>query len=39
MLDDMENVGKDKELGWNTTTLKEEFGPLVKKLNEEIKNA
>lgn len=26
MLEDLENVGKDKDLGWDTTTRKEEYG-------------
>jgi hypothetical protein len=30
MLEEMENVGKDKDLGWDTVTLKEEFGPIIR---------
>jgi hypothetical protein len=26
MLDQMENVGKDKDIGWDATTLIQEFG-------------
>ncbi len=31
MLDDMNSLGKDKDLGWDTTSLKEEFSPLVRE--------
>jgi hypothetical protein len=30
ILEDMENIGKDKDLGWDTFTLKEEYGPMIK---------
>jgi Kef-type K+ transport system membrane component KefB len=39
MLEDMENVGKDKDLGWDTETIKEEFAPILRKLREEQKNS
>ncbi len=35
ILDDIENEAKDKDLGWDTTTIIEEFAPFVKKLKEE----
>ena len=28
MLSEIENIGKDKDLGWDATTLIEEFGTL-----------
>lgn len=34
MLEDLESVAKDKDLGWDTETLKEEFAPLINKLKE-----
>ncbi len=27
--DDIQRIGKDKDLGWDSTSLKEEFGPLI----------
>jgi len=36
MLDDIENEAKDKDLGWDATTIKEEFSPYVKKMNEAL---
>ncbi len=35
ILDDIENEAKDKDLGWDTTTIIEEFAPFVRKLKEE----
>lgn len=35
MLEDIENEAKDKDLGWNTETIREEFAPLIRKLKEE----
>ncbi|PLX12538.1 MAG: potassium transporter [Marinilabiliales bacterium] len=35
ILDDIESVAKDKDLGWDITTIKEEFAPIIKKLKEE----
>ena len=32
MLDDIENEAKDKDLGWDAETIREEYGPLIKKL-------
>jgi CPA2 family monovalent cation:H+ antiporter-2/glutathione-regulated potassium-efflux system ancillary protein KefC/glutathione-regulated potassium-efflux system protein KefB len=37
ILDDIENEAKDKDLGWDTTTIKEEFIPILNKLKEEAK--
>ncbi len=37
MLEDIENEAKDKDLGWDTETIKEEFAPMIKKLKEENK--
>lgn len=37
MLEDIEKEAKDKDLGWDTTTLKEEFGPMIRKLKEDAK--
>ncbi len=34
MLEDIENEAKDKDLGWGTETLIEEFAPIMKKLIE-----
>jgi monovalent cation:proton antiporter-2 (CPA2) family protein len=34
MLEDIENEAKDKDLGWDTETIREEFGPMVRKLKE-----
>ena len=31
MLDDMESIGQDKDLGWDNTSLKKEFSPLEPK--------
>lgn len=30
MLEDMDNVARDKDLGWDTVTLKDEFAPMIK---------
>lgn len=38
MLDDLENIGKDKDLGWDTTSIKEDYGPAIRKLKDENKN-
>ena len=35
MLEDIENEAKNKDLGWDTETIKEEFVPVMKKLTEE----
>ncbi|MCT4638379.1 MAG: monovalent cation:proton antiporter-2 (CPA2) family protein [Bacteroidales bacterium] len=35
MLEDIENEAKDKDLGWDTETIKEEFAPLIRKLRDE----
>jgi CPA2 family monovalent cation:H+ antiporter-2/glutathione-regulated potassium-efflux system ancillary protein KefC/glutathione-regulated potassium-efflux system protein KefB len=35
MLEDIENEAKDKDLGWDTETIKEEFAPIIRKLKEE----
>lgn len=35
ILEDIENEARDKDLGWNTESIKEEFGPIMKKLREE----
>lgn len=35
MLEDIENEAKDKDLGWDTETIKEEYAPLIRKLKEE----
>lgn len=32
MLDDIENEAKDKDLGWDSETLREEYAPLIRKL-------
>ena len=29
MISESENIGKDKDLGWDTTTLREEFGKVT----------
>lgn len=34
MLNDLERVGKSKDLGWDNTSIKEEFGPMIKELEE-----
>ena len=34
MLEDMENEAKDKDLGWNTETIIEEFAPLMRQFKE-----
>jgi len=34
MLEDIENEARDKDLGWDTETLREEFAPMIKKLKE-----
>lgn len=34
MLDDIENEAKDKDLGWDSSSLKNEFGPLIKKMKQ-----
>ena len=39
MLEDMESAGKNKDKGWDTTTIKEEFGPWIKKIREEQANS
>ena len=31
MLEDLENVAKDKDLGWYIVTIKEEFRPMIEK--------
>lgn len=36
MLEDVENEAKEKDLGWDATTIKEEFAPIIKKMNEEL---
>ncbi len=38
ILDDIENEAKDKDLGWDTASIVEEFAPIVKKMQEESKN-
>ena len=35
MLDDMEKEAKDKDLGWDAETIREEFAPLIRQLKEE----
>jgi voltage-gated potassium channel Kch len=35
MLEDIENEAKNKDLGWDTETIKEEYAPLIRKLKEE----
>lgn len=35
MLEDIENEAKDKDLGWDTETIIEEFAPIIKKLKEQ----
>ncbi|WP_075590766.1 monovalent cation:proton antiporter-2 (CPA2) family protein [Labilibacter marinus] len=37
MLEDIENEAKDKDLGWDAETIKEEFAPIIRKLKEENK--
>ena len=37
MLEDMEKEAKDKDLGWDTETIVEEFAPIMQKLKEENK--
>lgn len=37
MLEDIENEAKDKDLGWSTETIKEEFAPIIRKLKDERK--
>jgi CPA2 family monovalent cation:H+ antiporter-2/glutathione-regulated potassium-efflux system ancillary protein KefC/glutathione-regulated potassium-efflux system protein KefB len=37
MLEDMDNEAKDKDLGWDTETIVEEFAPIMQKLKEEKK--
>lgn len=32
ILDDMESIGKDKDLGWDASSLKKEFLPIIKEL-------
>jgi len=34
MLEDIENEARDKDLGWDIESIKEEFGPLIRKLKE-----
>ncbi len=34
MLDDLQNEAKDKDLGWDNTSLKEEYGPMIRQLME-----
>ena len=34
MLEDFENEGKDKDLGWDATTIKEEFAPILRNLKK-----
>lgn len=38
ILEDIENEAKDKDLGWDATTIKEEFAPMIRKLKEENKD-
>jgi voltage-gated potassium channel Kch len=38
MLDDIENEAKDKDMGWDNSSRKIDFGPIIKKLREEIKS-
>jgi len=37
MLDDLENMGKDKDRGWDNTSLKEEFSPMVRQFKSRDK--
>lgn len=37
MLDDLENEAKDKDLGWDSETIRDEYAPMIKKLKEENK--
>jgi len=37
MLEDIENEAKDKDLGWDIESIKEEFAPIIRKLKEENK--
>lgn len=37
MLEDLENEAKDKDLGWDTESIKEEFAPIIRALKEESK--
>jgi len=37
ILEDIENEAKDKDLGWDITTIIEEFAPMVKKMQEQDK--
>jgi hypothetical protein len=32
MLEDMEKEAKDKDLGWDTEAIVEEFAPLIRKI-------
>lgn len=36
MIDDMENEAKDKDLGWDTVAVKEEFAPILKKIYKDL---
>jgi CPA2 family monovalent cation:H+ antiporter-2/glutathione-regulated potassium-efflux system ancillary protein KefC/glutathione-regulated potassium-efflux system protein KefB len=38
MLDDLENIGKDKDLGWDTTNIKKDYGPTIKELKKKSNN-
>lgn len=35
MLEDIENEAKNKDLGWDAETIREEFAPLIRKLKEQ----
>lgn len=35
MLEDQQKEARDKDLGWDNTSLKEEYGPMIRKLLEE----
>jgi hypothetical protein len=37
MLEDIEKEAKDKDLGWDTETILEEFAPIMRQLKEEKK--
>ncbi len=35
MLDDIDKVAKDKDMGWDTETIKEEFAPMIRMQKDE----
>jgi CPA2 family monovalent cation:H+ antiporter-2/glutathione-regulated potassium-efflux system ancillary protein KefC/glutathione-regulated potassium-efflux system protein KefB len=36
--EEIENEAKDKDLGWDIESIKEEFAPLIRKMKEEENN-